>query len=200
MYVKYPNLQKANQNHHEDSIVYYVKVKKQSPNVVDTNQTSPLFFAVQTNNIDLTRLLLKHGADVNLANNKNQTPLNMAVINGNYSLLDLLIRHNASPNSIDKNGYSPLDYARLYGHTRIAKKLLRIGGIGHKDPMYDKNQRLVLQVRLGNLSCVRRLIETKGANFMAKDKFSGKTTLEIAKTFKHKKIINYLEKISKKNK
>jgi ankyrin repeat protein len=59
--------------------------------------------------LPIVRVLLKHGAQVNLADAElGMTPLHNAGINGHYTCASLLLRYGADINAIMKRGASPL--------------------------------------------------------------------------------------------
>lgn len=51
---------------------------------------TPLFWAVQYNNEELVRFLVKNGANVNAASNKGKTPLSIATEAGNTNIIEIL--------------------------------------------------------------------------------------------------------------
>ena len=61
--------------------------------------------------LQLCRLLLTYGANVNLADKERRTPLHKAARNVQISLVKLLLDHGADINAIDYNGCSPLSSA-----------------------------------------------------------------------------------------
>lgn len=58
--------------------------------------------------LQVCRLLLRYGANVNLADNEQRTPLHKAARNVQISLVQLLLDYGADINAIDYNGCTPL--------------------------------------------------------------------------------------------
>ena len=83
---------------------------------VDNELNFPLLLAVKNRNLELTRLLLSHGADINQLDSKLRTVLHHAVEQTDpdmeeTGMEDLLIEYSANPNMIDHRGRSALHYA-----------------------------------------------------------------------------------------
>jgi len=55
-------------------------------------------------------LILKHGADVTMANADGITPLHLAALNGDSELITLLLEKGAKPDAKDSLGKTPLDW------------------------------------------------------------------------------------------
>ena len=84
--------------------------------IVDKELNFPLLLAVKNRNLELTRLLLSHGADINQLDSKGRTVLHHAVEQTDPNMdetgmEDLLIEYSANPNMIDHRGGSALHYA-----------------------------------------------------------------------------------------
>lgn len=73
---------------------------------------------------DLVRLLLEHGADVNLADTGLTTPLHWAVEFDNDECIRLLLAHGADTRARDGLGEVPLHWAAWTGHVKAAQLLL----------------------------------------------------------------------------
>jgi len=63
-------------------------------------------------NVAFARLLIAHGASVNVRDNHGNTPLSVAVMQRNLELAKLLLTHNADVNVRNDAGSSPLDLAK----------------------------------------------------------------------------------------
>lgn len=67
-----------------------------------------LLTATNPNRIDMFRLLIAKGANVNAKNNHGTTPLHATLVNNNVEAARLLIAHGADINAKNKNGLSAL--------------------------------------------------------------------------------------------
>jgi ankyrin repeat protein len=81
--------------------------------------------AVLSNEMDVVRLLIRHGADVNHVDSLGLTPLLWAasVDFGDSEIIDLLLKSGARPDSRSKQGLAAIDLARKYGHTHLIANL-----------------------------------------------------------------------------
>ncbi|MDQ1471281.1 MAG: uncharacterized protein QOJ99_2761 [Bryobacterales bacterium] len=73
---------------------------------------TPLLFAAREGALKATEVLLKAGADINLAEPDGVTPLIMAIINGHYDVAAALLQAAANVNIADRWGRTPL-YAAI---------------------------------------------------------------------------------------
>lgn len=85
------------------------------------NETG-LYIAVGEKNLDMCSLLIKYGADVNLAK-FGKTPLMAAAHNGSENMVKFLLSNNADKTLKDKSGSTALDYAKLGKHQKIIEIL-----------------------------------------------------------------------------
>ena len=81
--------------------------------------------AVLGNQVDIARLLIAHGADVNHADKIGCTPLLYAasIDFGDSGMIDLLLKSGAHPDAQTKEGLTALDLARKYNHTHLLASL-----------------------------------------------------------------------------
>jgi ankyrin repeat protein len=72
---------------------------------------TPLTLAAREGDVELTRILLDAGADVNTAAGDGKTALSVAVFNGNYDVASLLVDRKADVNKADAQRFTPLFWA-----------------------------------------------------------------------------------------
>jgi len=74
----------------------------------DGGELTPLIYAARTGAIDVARVLLEAGADVNQASRYGWSPLLAATQNQNYRMAEFLIGQGADVNLANKGGWTPL--------------------------------------------------------------------------------------------
>jgi ankyrin repeat protein len=89
---------------------------------------TPLHWAAETGRLDLAKLLLEYGADVNAKNQAGQTPLYFAARANQMELAKFLSARKAKINAPDTFGRTPLWEASLRGHKEMMQWLLEQGG------------------------------------------------------------------------
>lgn len=103
-------------------------------NTPDSQGNTPLHLAVLENDIEMIKLLIHHGADVNATDAQSNTPLHLAIKQGYLDLVPYFLRLNVQQNSrteeegkqelpvnvVAKNHFdkTPWDYLALKGSSR----------------------------------------------------------------------------------
>jgi len=75
----------------------------------------------------LVRLLVRYGADVQLASGGAVSCLHMAACSGHAATAAALLEHGADPAARDEGGRTACHYACSYGHSAVLKALVRHG-------------------------------------------------------------------------
>ncbi len=83
----------------------------------------PIHSAVAGRHLEITRMLLEHGADPNAAQGEGFTPLQGAAQNGQMEMVALLLAHGADPRQKNDRGQTAADIAAEAGHTEVAARL-----------------------------------------------------------------------------
>lgn len=88
-----------------------------------------LMWAVSNKNLEATRILMDHGADIaaHSSTGAGFTPLHFAAREGALEIARLLLAKGANLNATATNGSSPLLVATVRGHVSLAKYLLEQG-------------------------------------------------------------------------
>jgi ankyrin repeat protein len=109
---------------------------------------TPLGLAASNGAVNVTRLLLESGAEVDAASKDGATPLEEAAIRGIAPIAMLLLDHGASVNRVNKDsGATALYVAASFGRDAIVKLLLERGA----DPtLCGKNAKSALQAAVEN--------------------------------------------------
>jgi len=103
--------------------VKYILSKKPDLEIKDKLGNSALFNTVENQNLELTKLLLDNGVNINALNNEKETPLHWLIKKNsakgykvNYkidiNMVKILMEKGADINAKNKNGETPLDIAK----------------------------------------------------------------------------------------
>jgi ankyrin repeat protein len=90
-----------------------------------TNGVTMLGYAVFGNDLDLARLFIERGANVNSVDKLGMTPLLWAanIEFGDTAMIELLLKAGARPDARNRDGLTPLELARKYNHTYLIPAL-----------------------------------------------------------------------------
>lgn len=84
-------------------------------------------FLLQDGHVDVARLLLDSGAQVNMPADSFESPLTLAACGGHVELAELLIQRGAALEEVNDEGYTPLMEAAREGHEEMVALLLAKG-------------------------------------------------------------------------
>ena len=113
-------------------VEFVEKLLKDNPQIRDKAHTicsnaneipETLIFASQDGNINLVRMLLAKGADVNAQNQEGATALMFAIIKGDTKIVKLLLDRDADVNAQGEDGFTALMFASENGHAEVVELL-----------------------------------------------------------------------------
>jgi len=87
----------------------------------------PLHTAAITGNVEVARLLLEAGADVDGGDSDESTPLHVAALQRQPDMVDFLISRGADVNRRDRNGAYALSFALAGGDSLVVRHILDAG-------------------------------------------------------------------------
>ncbi|XP_045188897.1 serine/threonine-protein phosphatase 6 regulatory ankyrin repeat subunit B-like [Mercenaria mercenaria] len=115
------------------------------PSVKDS--TTPLIAAVSLNHVEISMILLKAGADINMTDRNGCTALYKAAYHGRPVLVDILTQAGADLNKADKEGQTPLyicvQNAIVHSSYATVEMLLAAGARVHQS---DRNGKAPIHV------------------------------------------------------
>lgn len=120
---------------------------------------TPLMEAASTGHVEIVRLLISHGADVNAQSSSGNTPLMYACAGGHEDVVLVLLEAGANVEDHNENGHTPLMEAASAGHVGVAKILLEKGAGINTHSNEFKESALTLACYKGHLEMVRFLLE-----------------------------------------
>lgn len=123
---------------------------------IKRNIDSIFRFASASGYIEIVRLLMKYGTDINGKSGKGLTALFWAAREGEIEIVSLLIKNGAELDITDVNNMTPLMVSARYGHREVARLLMKKGAkIDIKN--IDGNTALKLSSKYGHKEVERLL-------------------------------------------
>ena len=150
--------------------------RKANVNAPQSDGTTALHWAVRSDDLETSDLLIRAGANVSAANRDGATPLLLAAENGNAAMLDSLIKAGADPNaSLTKYGDTALMMAARTGKTDAIKTLADHGAQVNAKESWGDTTALMWAVSERHPAAVKLLMD-RGADVNARSKFVPSTT------------------------
>jgi ankyrin repeat protein len=165
---------------------------------------TPLLAAAAANDLEMARLFVEKGADVNAESRRGDTALHFSASAGNLAMVKLLLAKGASVNAashesiqvrkgpIGLNHLTALMYAAPYGTPELVRTLIDAGAqVNAKDIRDMTPLMLAVGSETQNPDMVRLLL-AKGADVKPKS-VMGETALDWAKKFGNPEVIRLLQ-------
>ena len=100
---------------------------RQAMDARDKDGRTPLLLAAIAGELDVVKVLVDNGADVNARDNVGTMPLMWAAFMGELEVIKFLMDKGADVNAKDKDGRTPLIFAKSEGHPDVVKFLKQHG-------------------------------------------------------------------------
>eukprot|EP00527_Entomoneis_sp_CCMP2396_P008773 CAMPEP_0198139390 /NCGR_PEP_ID=MMETSP1443-20131203/2699_1 /TAXON_ID=186043 /ORGANISM="Entomoneis sp., Strain CCMP2396" /LENGTH=295 /DNA_ID=CAMNT_0043801503 /DNA_START=96 /DNA_END=983 /DNA_ORIENTATION=+ len=154
------------------------------------DQMAAIHHASQAGILNICKILLEYGADMETRQLLGETPLHVACKWGSLDVANFLIAQGADLNARDDNGWTPLHSACFGGHLALVRRLL----IQQRQHDNDNDEHKAADVMAlneagmtplhmacdhGHLNIVRELLGHPQVDVNAKTKFSKDTPLHI---------------------
>jgi ankyrin repeat protein len=95
----------------------------------NTQRVMPLHSAAAAKSLELCRILIEYGADVNSTQQDDFTPLHAAAQNGDAAMIRVFLDHGAAVNPRTREGLTPLSLAIQAKKKKAADLLRKSGGV-----------------------------------------------------------------------
>jgi ankyrin repeat protein len=154
----------------------------------DSHGVTPLQLAVASGAFWNAKLLIEHGADVNVADEFGTTALYRAQESGSA---ELLVEHGAAVNAADRDGNTPLHQAISSGRAEVADLLLARGASVSAENREGRTP-LHVAAAVGRAQMVEKLI-LRRADVNARDTY-GQTPLSAAEAAGHSHVVATLKR------
>jgi len=113
--------------------------QKTDVNARASDGSTALLWLAHWNDFDTADLLLRAGADANLANDFRMTPLSEACTNASALLVRLLLKSGANPNTAIATGETPLMTCAKTGNADAVRMLIEYGAaVNVKEPSQNQ--------------------------------------------------------------
>jgi len=136
--------------------------KKADVNTPAVDTSTPLHWAVKSNNLEIVNLLIDAGANANAETRYKITPMSLACSNGNAAIIERLLKAGVDANSTSEEGQTALMTAALNGKVDAIKMLLTHGAKVNAVEPYKGQTALMWAAGEGNADAAALLVEFGG--------------------------------------
>jgi ankyrin repeat protein len=141
--------------------------KRDEVNAAEPDGTTPLHWAVHSNDARTVTMIVRAGGNVAAANRYGVTPLMLAAAGGNVRIIEALLEGGADPNTATEEGETVLMTAARTGHLDAVAYLLTRGAAVNAKETWRGQSALMWAVAEGHRDIVRLLVDA-GADISAR--------------------------------
>jgi ankyrin repeat protein len=153
---------------------------------------TPLHNAAYGRSLEIIKILVENGADINAKNEEGGTPFHFAAYTASMEIIKYFVEEKkVNINQADKEGKKPIHYSAFKGSVPAVKYLVDHGANANaKD--FDSATPLHKAASCGSLALVKYLVESQGADVNAIEKRHGFTPIHWAAWSKSLDMVKYL--------
>ncbi|KAK6509749.1 hypothetical protein TWF481_004479 [Arthrobotrys musiformis] len=164
-------------------------VLKKRTRVEEIKRTWELHSALGKGNLDIIKLVINSGADINARSERGDSAIHIATKRGDSHIVEYLLKHGAGINVTAGNGHTALHEAAIYNRFEIAKMLLDNGADVHAVDTSGKTP-LYCAAEFGKAEVLKVLVEAGADGHIAIA--SGETALYAASSKGYEGIVKTL--------
>jgi ankyrin repeat protein len=152
---------------------------------------TPLTLAASSGSLDIMKILITNGADVNKANNNDDLPIHIATEFKNYKMLNLLLENGSKVNEKNNRGHTPLFNATSISDLKMVILLLDHGADVHISDVCNWTPLCEACFRGDTIIAKLLIAKTDGDHINDMDN-AGRTALMIATKYKRVDVVKLL--------
>uniref|UniRef100_A0A8C2ZXG1 Ankyrin repeat domain 6b n=1 Tax=Cyclopterus lumpus TaxID=8103 RepID=A0A8C2ZXG1_CYCLU len=150
---------------------------------------SPLHLAAHKGHIEVVRILLKAGCDLDIQDDGEQTALQRAAVVGNSDVISALIQEGCALDRQDKDGNAALHEVSWHGFSQSVKVLVKAGANAHAK---NKAGNTALHLACQNAHAQSCKVLLLGGSRPDNKNHAGDTCLHVASRYNHVAVIRIL--------
>ena len=177
-----------------EKIKAFIKAGADVHSIESEYQATPLHFAMAKNNVELVKIIVEAGADINFQNSHKTAPIHTGIYNDSLESIKFLIERGADVNLFQMDGLTSLHCAVIRNNFELVKILVEAGADVN---VFDNNfahqgTALHWAATLNNIKIAEFLLEM-GADVNAKNSFDN-TPLNWAMKNGNREMLEMFEK------
>lgn len=161
--------------------------------VVDKDFSLLLHLAAESGNVEIVKILIDNGADINALTNLGDTPMDRAIIFNNINVVELLLEEGFEINKSINGKTTPLCVAVVFNKLSIVEFLLKNGADAtFKNKVGETPLHFAISASTTAKMDIVELLVFYGANIRARNNL-GDTPYDLATQRSYKSIVEFFD-------